>query len=70
MSINDLLEQGIEIQGKYNIEVWDKEKEDYEAFVMGENFELDNDDIEDKYLDGEILYMYSKGNTLVIEIEL
>ena len=67
MSINDLLEQGVEIQGKYDIEVWDGY--DYADFLKGQNFELDKSEIKEEYLNAEILYMYAKDGVLVIEIE-
>ena len=45
MSINDLLEQGIGIQGQYDIEVWDNEKEEYTNFTSGQYFEFDRDEM-------------------------
>ena len=69
MSINDLLEQGIEIQGQYDIEVWDNEKEEYTNFTSGQYFEFDRDEIKEEYLNAEIFYMYAKDGVLVIEVE-
>jgi hypothetical protein len=69
MSINDLLEQGIGIQGQYDIEVWDNEKEEYTNFTSGQYFEFDRDEIEEEYLNAEIFYMYAKDGVLVIEVE-
>ena len=66
MSINDLLEQGIRIEGEYDIEVWDSEN--YVDFLKGQNFELDKCEIEERYLNAEILYMYAKDGVLVFEI--
>lgn len=69
MSINDLLEQGIGIQGQYDIEVWDNEKEEYTNFTSGQYFEFDRDEIKEEYLNAEIFYMYAKDGVLVIEVE-
>ena len=39
MSIRDLLNQGIRIQGAYQIKKWSDENETYEIFAEGSEFE-------------------------------
>ena len=69
MSINDLLEQGIQIEGKYVIKVWDSGKDDYVVYAEGEYLEDSGDIDAEECLYGEIIYMYSEREALVIEIK-
>ena len=75
MSIRDLLDQGIRIQGAYQIKVYDDVCETYDILVEGDEFEeMDHSDIED-VLDMEITYMYAMpkdteyGVKIVIEVK-
>lgn len=68
MSINDLLEQGIQMQGAYNIKVWDVNKEETVKNIRGEYFECDIHEIDDDVLNMEISYMYVENNELIIEV--
>ena len=74
MSIRDLLDQGIRIQGAYKIMRWDDKEDAYEVLKEGENFELEliysrHNEIK-KVLDREIEYIYSEPlSGMVIEVE-
>jgi hypothetical protein len=59
MTIRDLMEQGIRIQGAFQIKKWDDVKETYIMLSEGSQFEFENGEIEDEILDMEIKYMYS-----------
>ena len=59
MSIRDLMEQGIRIQGAFQIKEWSNAKEIYTTISEGSEFEFESSDIEDEILDMEIEYMYS-----------
>ena len=61
MSIRDLLDQGITIQGAYQIKRWDDEEDAYEVLETGENFEAElvYTSKKKKVLDREIKYMYT-----------
>lgn len=69
MTIKDLLEQGIQLQGKIKIIKWDHNMEKVEETSCGSgtNAELSGKEITE-YEDDEIIYMYAQKNTLVIEI--
>jgi hypothetical protein len=75
MSIRDLLEQGIRIQGAYQIKQYDDAFETYDILIEGDEFEEMNQvDCKD-VLDMEITYMYAMpkelgyGVKIVIEVE-
>ena len=75
MSIRDLLDQGIRIQGAYQIKQYDDTFETYDILVEGDEFEEMNQvDCED-VLDMEITYMYAMpkelgyGVKMVIEVK-
>jgi len=75
MSIRDLLDQGIRIQGGYQIKEYDDIIEEYQIHAEGDEFEEANhSDIED-ILDMEITYIYAMpkdtgyGVKIVIEVE-
>ena len=57
MSIRDLLDAGIRIQGAYRIETWNDD-DDCEIFAEGSMFEDEVGDINDDILEKEIKYMY------------
>ena len=60
MSIRDLMEQGIRIQGAYQIKKWSDENETYEILAEGSEFEYEVPCVEDdEILDMEITYMYA-----------
>ncbi len=67
LTIQDLLDQ-FEIQGAYKVVAYNGETD--EATIVAEGYELKNFQIDDKYVDAEITYMYAEDNTLVIEINL
>lgn len=65
MSINDLLENGIEIQGQTTIKRYVDENDEYITLFEGENIVICDNDIRDK----NIKYMYAVyGSGLIIEI--
>lgn len=69
MTIRDLLENGIQIQGSFNIRVWDREKEETTEEIRGEDFEGSVYEIDDKILDEmEITFMYAEGGEIIIEV--
>ena len=75
MSIRDLLDQGIRIQGAYQIKEYDDVIERYNILAEGDDFEAVNHyEIEDA-LDMEITYMYALpsnfgyGIKIVIEVK-
>lgn len=67
MTINDMIDAGIEIQGRTEIRRWNNEKENYDIKTDIPMFELKETN---KWLfDLEITYMYAIDNTLVIEVK-
>ena len=65
MTIRDLMEQGIEIQGAYKIQAWNDEKERTELLEEGEDFRYSTHN--DKLLDMEIKYIYATQKTGTID---
>lgn len=81
MTIQDMIDAGIRIQGAYRIEVWngDECEVEYEVLAEGSSLEDEICDIEDDILDREVKFIYTNieptyypncpGSTLVIEVE-
>ena len=80
MSIRDLLDQGITIQGAYKIMKWNDKEDAYEVLENGDDFETElvysSNNKRKKILDREIKYMYSEPlssavveSRIVIEVE-
>ena len=70
MTIQDLLDSGIDIQGKVIIKRWIDEAEHYETLYSGDNFELDRPNSHITNL--TITYMYADSNNcgcMTIEVE-
>lgn len=67
MSIRELIDQ-IEIQGAYHIKQWDDNGENCITLAKGEDFECENWDIKDEYLEKKISYMYAIDGVLNIEV--
>lgn len=65
LTIRDLTEQ-FEMQGEYQVAMYDDETDERTVLAEGYNFL----NIKDNYLDAEILYMYADDNKLVVEIYL
>jgi len=64
MTISDLLDDGIQIQGEVTIRKWDEITEKYSTHSTFD----DVSQITDKYLDERITHMYSiKGIGMVLE---
>lgn len=59
MTIRDLMEQGIRIQGAFQIKKLDDAEETYTILAEGSQFEFESCDIEEDILDMEIKYMYA-----------
>ena len=59
MTIRDLMEQGIRIQGAFQIKKWDDTEETYIMLAEGSMFEEEHCDIEEDILDMEIKFMYA-----------
>lgn len=68
MTIQELIDQ-FEIQGAFCIKRWDESAEDYEVLSEGGDFECDRWNIEEKYLNTKIAYMYAVDGVLNIELE-
>ena len=58
MAIRDLMDQGVQIQGAFQIKKWSDVEETYMMLSEGSEFEFESGDIEDEILDMEIKYMY------------
>lgn len=78
MTIRDLLAQGVQIQGAYQIKCYDDKKETYDILCEGSMFEYEfrcGEYEEDDSLDLEIVYLYSiptgdgSGAYTVFEVE-
>ena len=67
MTINNMIEQGIQLQGAYVIKHWNDETETYNVLTEGSMFEDERTDIVE-CSDLEILYMYCADNKLMIEV--
>lgn len=67
LTIQDLLDH-FEIQGAYKVVAYNGETD--EATIVAEGYDIKPFQIDDKYTDAEITYMYADDNTLVIEIIL
>ena len=59
MTIRDLMEQGIRIQGAFQIKKWSDAEETYTILAEGSEFEYEHTDINDDVLDMEIKYLYA-----------
>ena len=59
MTIRDMIEQGIQIQGAIQIKKYIDEDETYDVLADGTDFEVEFSDIEEDVLDMKIKYMYS-----------
>ena len=65
MTIRDLMEQGIRIQGAFQIKKWDDTEETYIMLAEGSMFEEEHCDIEEDILDMEIKFMYAIPTTAI-----
>lgn len=65
LTIRDLTEQ-FKVQGAYEIAMYDDKTD--KRIILAEGYEVEFSNIDEKYLDAEINYMYAEDNTLVIEI--
>lgn len=68
MTIKDLLDSGIEIQGKYCIKKYDGENDKYILIKKGDDFQYEYRN--ENYLNASITFMYVENGYLNIEIEL
>lgn len=59
MTIRDLIEQGIRIEGAFHIKKWDDKEETYTILAEGSMFEEESCDIEEDILNMEIRYLYA-----------
>ena len=68
MTINDMLEAGMTIEGRVCIRAWDDDADVYNTDVDKGDFDQMHtwDDI---WLDTPIEYMFAENDTLIIEIE-
>ena len=78
MTIRDLLDQGITIQGAYMIKRWNDAGDAFEVLASGEDFEVElvYTNKKKKVLDREMKYMYTEPlfgraveSRMVIEVE-
>lgn len=56
MTIRDMIEQGIEIQGAYKIQKYDDKKEGYVILEIGDDFRYEKHN--EEILDMELKYIY------------
>lgn len=69
LCIRELMEQ-FEIQGAYCIKmIQDDDGESVKVVAKGDDFEFEYYDIDDRYMELEIVYMYAIDGVLHIEIE-
>ena len=77
MTIQDMIDAGIRIQGAYRIETWNDD-DDCEILAEGSMFEHEVGDINDDILEKEIKYVYpiliptysgAYGSMMVFEVE-
>ena len=66
MTIRDLQEQGIYLQGWIKVLKWDSDMEKSEEISYSSNTNGEN--IPEEVLDLEIKYMYAEDNNLIIEV--
>lgn len=66
MTIRDLREQGICLQGWIRVDEWDLHMEKSQMISYSHN--ADGENINDAALDLEIKYIYTKDDDLVIEV--
>ena len=66
MTIRDLKEQGVYLQGWIKVLEWDSNMEKSETISYSTNTNGEN--IQDVILDLEIKYMYAEDNEFVIEV--
>ena len=64
MTIRDILDSGIEIQGKVEVRQWREELNDNMIFCF-----TDNANFTDEALDMKITFIWTMENTLIIEVE-
>jgi len=80
MTIQDMIDAGVRIQGAYRIITWngDECEVEYEVLAEGSSLEDEACDIEDDILEKEITFIYTvvevslphyPGSILVIEVE-
>jgi len=66
MTIKDLMEQGIYLQGTISVIKWDCNMDDAEAITTTSN--MNGENIPEDVLDLEIKYMYAEDNIFIIEV--
>ena len=66
MTIRDLIEQGIYLQGWIKVLKWDSDMEKSEEVSYSSNTNGEN--IPEEALDLEIKYMYAEDNDFIIEV--
>jgi|GEM_PF-4401979 len=67
-TIRDMINAGIEIQGKVSCIVWNIERLTYDIVFDVNNFELE--DIESLRIDDEVKYMYTNNSILTFEVNI
>lgn len=66
MTIRDLKEQGIYLQGWIRVDRWDSEME--KSNMISYSYNTNGENIKEGALDLEIQYMYADDNEFVIEV--
>lgn len=70
MTIQDMIDEGVVIQGEVVIKSWVDEKEDYEVFLEREIHDtLFPKDLPEEVLNAEVKFLYPVDGQLVFEIE-
>lgn len=66
MTINDLIEQGIQLQGWIKVIKWDSDMENSE--IISDTSSVNGENITEEALDLEIKYMYAEDGDFIIEV--
>ena len=66
MTIRDLMEQGVYLQGCIKVLKWDSDMENSEQIDCSHN--TNGEGISEEVLDLEINYIYAEDNDLIVEV--
>ena len=66
MTIRDLIEQGIQLQGWIKVIKWDSDMENSE--IISDTSSVNGENIAEEALDLEIKYMYAEDSDFIIEV--
>ena len=67
MTIRELKNAGIKLQGEVKVSVFEFESEELEKVYVSNN--MNGENIQEEVLDCEVGYIYAEDNAIVIEVE-